>query len=309
MNVVVVGGAGFVGSHLVDRLLADGAEVDVVDNLVTGELANLAEARAAGGRLRINTLDAASAALTDLVVLRRPDVIYHLAAVIPGESRPAALVTESMSITVAVLEAARHVAGTKVVAMLPATALYGEVAARLQPVKESNGWAPVDVRGVAARAVAELLQVYRDSAAVEFTTVVAPSVYGTRQRADGGVVAALLDSRRHARAPVFTGDGRQVRDLLYIDDAVDALVRAGSRAGGLVVNIGTGVGTSVRDLWQLLGGTIDPVLVPRPPGDVLRLTLSPTRARLHLGWASWTDVPAGVADLLAAQPPRPAAST
>ena len=306
MNIVVVGGAGFIGSHLVDRLLADGHAVDVVDDLSSGSLGNLAEARTAGGTLRINTLDAASPALTDLVALRQPEVIYHLAAVVPGGSDPGSLAASSMATTVSVLEAARHVHGAKVVVALQGASLYGEVPSRDQPIKEGRGWAPADVRGVAAHAVLDLAQVYRDSFAVEYTALVAPCIYGSRQRADGGVVGAFASAIRANQAPTIMGDGRQIRDLLFIDDAVDALARAAQRGDGLVVNIGTGVGTSVRDLWAAaaaVGASFrppspDPLFVAERVTAPSRLTLASTRARIHLDWESWTDLAAGLAAVL-----------
>ncbi len=304
MNTLVVGGAGFIGSHLVDRLLADGHSVDVVDDLSSGALANLAEARAAHGALRISTLDATAPPFADLVALRRPEVIYLLAPLVPGVVEPRRLVEPALAVTVAVLEAARHVAGTKVVALLPGASLYGDVPAREQPIKEGRGWSPVDVRGVAARAVLDLLQVYRDAAQVEFTVLVTGCVYGTRQRADGGVVAALRAAALAGRAPVLHGDGRQARDLLFIDDAVDALSRAADRAGGLIVNVGSGTPTTIRDLWQAVAASLglapadaEARLDPAGPGGVARLVLSPTRARIHLGWEPWTGLADGLAQL------------
>lgn len=306
MNTVVVGGAGFIGSHLVERLLADGHTVDVVDDLSTGTLANLAEARAVHGALRINTLDARSSALADLVALRQPEVIYHLAALVPGESSPGELGPPSLATTLSVLEAASHVHGAKVIVILQGAALYGEVPSREQPVKEGRGWAPGDVRGVTSRAVLDLLQVYRDTAAVEYTALVAPCVYGSRQRPGGGVVGAFADAIRGGYAPTILGDGRQVRDLLFIDDAVDALARAAERAHGLVVNVGTGVGTSIRDLWtaaSAVGASFrppspEPLYVADRSGAPSRLTLASTRARIHLDWQSWTELGAGLALVL-----------
>ena len=301
MDAVVIGGAGFVGSHLVDRLLADGHTVDVVDNLSTGVLTNLAEARAnAAGRLRISTIDATHESLRDLVALRRPNVVYHLAALVPGAD-PVAGATSTLASTLAVLDAARALDTPKVVMLLPAVSLYGEVPIREQPAKEGRGWSPADVRGVVARTVADLLQVYRDTAAVEFTALVAPVVYGRRQRPTGGVVAAFADAAAHGEAPLITGDGRQSRELLYIDDTVDALTRAAERADGLVVNLGTGRSTPVRELWQMIAGEppTGARFVARPTGDVLRLALAATRARLHLGWTAWTTPEAGLADMAA----------
>ena len=140
----------------------------------------------------------------------------------------------------------------KVVVAVPATALHGHPTSRALPLKdvEIGQLVPRGVRGVVARALVDLLVSFRDLHAVEFTALAMATVYGPRQRADGGVVGAFVHAAANATAPVIDGDGRQTRDLLYVDDAVDALARAGERGGGLLVNVGTGVQTSVGDLWD-----------------------------------------------------------
>jgi UDP-glucose 4-epimerase len=125
------------------------------------------------------------------------------------------------------------------------------------------------------------------------------TVYGPRQRHDGGVVGAFAHALRGGTSPLIHGDGRQTRDFLYVDDAVDALVRAGSRGGGLIVNIGSGVATAIRDLWTMMAGPSahDPIAAPRRPNDIKWFALSPTRARIHLAWAPWTEVGVGLRSL------------
>ena len=298
MKPMVVGGAGFLGSHLVDRLLAEGHAADVVDDLSTGSLGNLADARAAAGALNIHTLDVRSNEFSSLVAMRRPDVIYHLAVLTPAQAatdaRGGALVT-----TLAVLEAARLHGVTKVVVSLPAGLLYGEVANRELPVKESRPFAPLGLRGVLARTVTELLSVYRDEYAVEHTALAMSSVYGPRQRPADGVVAALAAAAVRGDPLPVHGEGRQTRDLLYVDDAVDALVRAGQRGSGLVVNVGTGTQTSIRELANLIDPHAGTAASPRRHGDLTRMALSPTRARIHLQWSPWTALADGVQATLA----------
>lgn len=298
MNVLIVGGAGFIGSHLTERLLAEGHTVDVVDPLTAGSLANLAGARAVGGDLKIHTLDAGADEFQGLVAMRTPDVIYHLGLMPPGKSR-AATGGDGVRSTLAVLEAARQSGVTKVVVALSAVALYGDVAGRDLPVKESQPWAPMGVHGVLTRAVADLLSVYREQHSVEFTALALANVYGPRQRPDGGVVAAFAQALQDGVSPMLHGDGRQTRDFLYIDDAVDALVRAAVKGSGLVVNVGTGVATSIRDLWALMAGPDGrpPAPSPRRTDDVVRSAVSPTRARIHLAWAPWTELAVGLRGL------------
>jgi NDP-sugar pyrophosphorylase family protein/nucleoside-diphosphate-sugar epimerase len=300
--LVVVGGAGFIGSHLVERLLADGAAVDVVDDLSTGSLAALGEARAtaraAGGELHIQTLDACSAEFADLIALRRPSTIYHL-ALLPGHDAPPREQGRGFTSMLAVLEAARTAGVEKVIVALPATALYGHPSGRDLPLKEGTLRAR-GVRGVVATAIVDLLTAYREQFAVEFTALALTSVYGPGQQAGRGVVAAALAAAETGAPFAVTGDGRQTRDFVYVDDVVDALARAGRRGSGLVVNVGTGVQTSLRELWAHVAPDGPPTAAaPGRPDELARFAVSPVRARIHLGWAPWTSLADGLAVLRA----------
>ena len=295
-RVMVCGGAGFIGSHLVDRLLAEGHEVDVVDDLSTGSLSNLAEARASVGRFKFQHLPAGSAEFTELVSLRRPEIIFNLTCLTPAQSHLAGAMS-SMSSAVAVLEASRLSGVTKVVTTLPSTLLYGEVAARDVPIKEGHMSEPRLATEVISRAIADLYTVYRELHAVEFTVLALATAYGPRQRGEDGVVAAFLHALEEGKAPIIHGTGKQTRDFIYIDDVVDALVRSIDRAGGLVVNIGTGEQTSIKELWSQMAGvsSLTPHTSSPRPHDVSRLALSPVRARIQLGWSPFTELKQGLA--------------
>lgn len=295
-SALVIGGAGFIGSHLVERLLADEVAVDVVDDLSHGSLGNLADARNAAGTLKIHHLDAGSAECAALIGMRRPDVIYHLAAV--PRSRSTGELSRAFATTMTVVDAARHHGVAKIVTAIPASAIYGRPASKDVPVKE-RPLEPRGVRGVVARATVDLLEAARDLDAVEFTALALGTVYGPRQRPDGGVVAAFADAARSGEAAVIRGDGRQTRDFVFVDDVVDALGRAGVKGSGLVINVGTGVATPVREVWQQVSGAAspEPVAEPAPIDELLRFAVSPVRARIHLGWAPWTDLSDGLAQL------------
>jgi len=297
-RAVVVGGAGFVGSHLTERLLAENWAVDVVDDLSCGSLANLAEARAMPGEMKFHTLDAGSDDFATLVALRPPAVIYHLGLLPPGRDAES-VAAASLRSMATVLEVARRHAGTKVVVAVSAAALYGDVPARELPLKEGRAWNPAGVRGIVTRTALDLLASYREQHAVEYTALAMSEVYGPRQRVDGGVVAGFGQAIVDGTAPAVRGDGKQTRDFVFVDDAVDALVRASAKGGGLVVHVGTGVATSLIDLWSMLAGSTGarPVPHPRTVDDVPRLSLSPTRARIHLAWAPWTDLATGLGSL------------
>ena len=297
-KIMICGGAGFIGSYLVDRFMAEGHEVDVVDDLSTGSLANLAEARNASGRFKFQNISVLSGEFAELVSLRRPSVIINLAVFSPSQSHLNGAIT-AMQSTVAVLEAARLGGVSKVITGIPAALLYGEVTARDLPIKEGHINDSRTSEEVLARAAADIHGVYRDRHGVEFTVLAMANVYGARQRPEDGVVASFADALANGRAPIVHGNGKQVRDFIHVDDTVDAIARSLDRAGGLVINVGTGVATSIVDLWSVMGGASSPV--PRTsaarPNDVVRLSLSPVRARIQLGWSPFTPLAEGLATL------------
>lgn len=302
-RVMICGGAGFVGSHLAERLLDEGDEVDVVDDLSAGSLVNLAAARTASGRFKFQNVRVGTEGFAELVARRRPEVIVNLVCLVPSRRGPTE-VLEALPLAVAVLEAARHGGVQKVVTTLPAKSIYGEMPAKAQPVKEGHVGEARTVDQIVARAVADLHTVYRDAHAVEFTVLATGSVYGPRQRAEDSVVAAFVDAISKGRPAIVHGNGRQSRDFVYVADAVDAITASLERAGGLLLNIGTGDATPVAHLWALLAGPSG----PRPrtssarANDVSRLALSPVRARIHLGWSVRTDLASGLAATRAATP-------
>ena len=297
MRALVVGGAGFIGSHLVERLIDDGHGVDVIDDLSTGSLANLATARRQRDRaLSVHTLDARSPALADLVARRRPDVVYHLAPASPDDPDDRLAAESALVTTLNVLGAAHAAKVGKVIIALDAADLYGEIAVREQPVKEGHRTDPGSLASVVVRSIVDMLAVDRAQHGVEFVALALSAVYGPRQRS--GVVAELL-----ALGDLAAPDPRRHHDLVFVDDAVDALARAAQRGTGLVANVGSGQPFSRRDLVGRLRATtvsasarvVVPTRVPRSA----KLALSAVRARIHLGWEPFTDLAAGLAATIA----------
>jgi UDP-glucose 4-epimerase len=246
---------------------------------------------------RFHHLDCRADGLAELLTRRAPDVMYIVTAPPPGAGAQQ-IADVMLTGGTNLLEAARRAGVPKVVVGCDALSLYGDVPARELPVKEGRAFAPMSVEGICDRAVVELLTVYRDQHTVEFTALALASVYGPRQRADGGVVAAFAAATRAGARATVNGDGRQTRDFVFVDDAVDAFVRAATRGTGLVVHVGTGVQTSIRDLHALLsGGAGAPERGELSAHEVTRFALSPVRARIHLGWAPWTTLADGVTQL------------
>jgi UDP-glucose 4-epimerase len=306
VKILVTGGAGFIGSHLVERLIDDGHHVDVIDDLSTGALANLAAARAGRTkRLTIDQLDIRDAGLVDLMARREPEVVYHLAAHDDGAGavdRAVADAEINLLGSLNVIDAARRAGTRKVVFASTGTSVYQVAAAADLPIREKHLQQPALPHGVAKKAVVDYLVAYRETFALEFTALVLANVYGPRQR--HGVVATFADQAVAGEACTIHGDGSQTRDFVYIDDAIDAFVRAADKGGGLVVNIGTGTETSIADLVTALEGAARrPLERAARPGGVgpERFALDPGRARIHLGWSPWTTLEVGLAQVLAAR--------
>jgi UDP-glucose 4-epimerase len=307
MKALVTGGAGFIGSALVDRLLAEGHEVDVIDDLSKGSLANLAEARADRDHaVKLHQVDVRDPGVVDLIARRQPEVVFHLAAqadVRVSVAQPAFDAQVNILGSINVIEGAR-VAGARKVASSGGT-IYGEPAPADLPVKESHPQAPVSPYGVAKRVVTDYLHAYRELHALEYTSLALANVYGPRQDPHGeaGVVAIFAGHLLEGRPCTIFGDGAQTRDFVYVDDVVDAFVRAADRGSGLLCNIGTGVETSVNELYSAMAaaaGVTEPAQHgPARTGELARNALDPGRAKIHLGWEPWTDLRSGVTEVLA----------
>jgi len=294
VQVLVTGGAGFVGSTLVDRLLAEGHRVDVVDDLSTGSLANLAAAREQArvdgtGALKIHQADVRDDGLDELLVRRAPEVVVHLATSTARSGRAAhRQVVHDVAGTVRVLDAAVAAGAGKVVCVAAARSQADEV------------------RGIPARAVHEYLGAYEARHGLRHTTLVLPTVYGPRQttRTESSVVAVLVRRAVAGEPCVVHGDGSQARDLLYVDDAVDALVKALDRADGDVVEVGTGVATTIAELHaavsRAVGSEVPAVAGERRAHEPGVVAVDPRRAADLLGWSAFTSLDDGLAATVAA---------
>jgi UDP-glucose 4-epimerase len=304
VKTLVTGGAGFIGSALVDRLLAEGHTVDVVDDLSTGSLANLAEARgAASGALTFHQLDIRTGELVEVMGRRRPEVVFHLAAqadVRVSVKRPEFDAEVNILGTLRVLEGARAAETTRVVFAASGGTLYGESEPSDLPLKESHPHQPLSPYGVSKKSAIDYLVAYRELHALEFCALALANVYGPRQDPHGeaGVVAIFAERLLRGEPVTIYGDGEQTRDFVYVDDVVDAFVRAAARGGGLVLNVGTGHELSVNELARVMGeraGThVAPLYAAERPGELRRNSLDPERAGIHLGWRAWTPLTDGV---------------
>ena len=304
MRTLVTGGAGFIVSTLVDRLLAEGHSVDVVDDLSSGSLGNLADARSSPDHdFRFHRLDIRSPEVVDLVTRRKPEVVFHLAAqmdVRVSVERPVFDAEINIIGSLNVLEGARQAGTRKVVFASSGGTIYGDPDPVELPVRETHPQQPLSPYGVSKKAVGDYLVAYRQLHDLEFTALALANIYGPRQNPHGeaGVVAIFSGRMIKGEPCTIYGDGSSTRDYTFVDDVVDAFARATEAGDGLLLNVGTGKETSVRELYETVahyaGVESEPHYAPERPGELQRSCLDPGRAAIHLGWKPWTTLESGI---------------
>jgi UDP-glucose 4-epimerase len=294
VRAIVTGGAGFIGSHVVDALVARGDEVVVLDDLSHGRPENVN----GGAELVIGDIrdpDTVSAVFGEA----RPDACLHLAAqadVRVSVTRPEFDAEVNVLGTIRLLEAARE-HGTRIVFASTGGAIYGECE---EPATEASARAPLSQYGTSKLAGEEYLATYNRLYGSEHTALRFGNVYGPRQDPHGeaGVVAIFLGRLAHGEAPHIFGDGSQQRDYVYVGDVAAVAVAALERQAG-VFNIGTGTATSVLDLFEVCrrvsGVDVEPVFDSPRLGELQRSVLDASLAERELGFAAATSFDDGIA--------------
>lgn len=307
MRSVVTGGAGFIGSHLVDELLRRGDEVAILDDLSTGKRQNLAGALQRGATLVVADITEPSTTIS--LAELAPDRVFHLAAqadVRQAIRNPVRDATVNVAGTAGVMEAARR-AGARVVFASTGGAIYGEGAGRPLPLSEGAQCFPDSPYGQSKLAAEGYVAYYRRVHDLPSLALRLGNVYGPRQDplGEAGVIAIFCGALASGGVPIVYGDGRQTRDYVYVADAVEALLAAdallaavGPEALG-PYNVGTGRETTVLELIEGLsriGGRGDfvPRMEPARPGEVQRIALECGRADAELGWRSGTPLGDGL---------------
>jgi UDP-glucose 4-epimerase len=298
MRTLVTGGAGFIGSHVVDALLARGDEVHVVDNLSTGSRENIATAA------ELHELDIRDPAIEKLGAELRPDVVLHLAAqsdVGTSVERPVYDAEVNVIGTVHVLEAARA-AGARVVFTSSGGAIYGECD---EPATEEHARLPLSPYAVSKLAGEEYIAGWNRLHGTNHVVLRLGNVYGPRQipELEGGVVAIFLDRLGRGETCQIFGDGLQVRDFVNVSDVANAFLCAAETGSG-TYNVGTGVATTVLDLYRAcavaVGVDKEPIFADARPGDLRRSVIDAGRAERELGWRASTSLESGLAHTWAA---------
>ena len=299
-RAIVTGGAGFVGSHLVDRLVDEGSEVLVVDDLSTGTLNNLAQARTTG-RVEFHQMDITAPQLIEAFGRFEPETVFHVAAqasVKTSMDDPVHDANVNVVGTVNVLDAARQAGAARAVFVTTGGALYG--AATKLPATEKTARRPESPYGVSKMVAEEYLKFFKNAFGLDYSIIAPSNIYGPRQNPHGeaGVVAIFLRTMLDRGQAVIYGDGRQTRDFVYVEDVVDALMRAAHKGSGKLFNISSGVETTVLDMFEQCAAATryrgEPGFMPQRPGDVLRSVLDASRAAKVLGWQPFTPLERGI---------------
>jgi UDP-glucose 4-epimerase len=305
---LVTGGAGFIGSTLCDRLLAEGKRVVAVDNLANGRIANLAEARSYGQGFTFYDIDVRSDGVATIFERHEPEVVMHLAAqaaVRPSIEDPRFDAGVNVVGLLNVLEAAARTGVRKVVFASSGGTLYGSKAKL--PAKESARFRtrPASPYGISKKVAEDYLHYYREARGLDYTALALANVYGPRQDPHGeaGVVSIFIQRMLAGEPPTVFGTGDQTRDMVFVHDVVHAFALAAERGSGKLVNVGTGVETSVSDIFRMLakltGFAGEAEFGQLRDGEVLRSSLDVSLAESALGWKPWTHLEDGLAETVA----------
>jgi UDP-glucose 4-epimerase len=298
VRILVTGGAGFIGSHVVDGFRAAGHEVAVVDDLSTGNRANLEP------DVPLHQYDIRDPALEQLFKDFQPEVVDHHAA---QASVPASVADPVYDASVNVLGglnllrlAAAH--GTrKFIYISSGGAMYGDPDPADLPVSETAPVRPLSPYGASKQALEAWLGVYQRTFGLDYTVLRYANIYGPRQgiREEGAVVAVFATRMARDQPLTIDGTGQQTRDFVYVGDCVTANVAALERGSGGAFNIGTGRETSIRQIFEQLaevaGYSQQPTYGPARTGDVGRIVLDPRRAQQELGWQAQMPLHKGLA--------------
>ena len=286
-KALVTGGAGFIGSHLVDRLLSEGYQVAVIDDLSAGKLRNLNSA------VTFYHSDITQPSLQEIFHRERPDLVFHLAArvsVTGSTESPVDNAQVNVMGTLRLLDAARRTGIDKFIFASTGGAIYGNP--QDNPCSEETPVAPVSPYGLSKRMAEEYIDLFQRLYRLNYTVLRYGNVYGPRQDPHGeaGVVAIFAQNMLEGKPAIIYGDGEQERDFIYVEDVVEANLQAVSRGHNKILNVGSGEGTSVNRIFHSLQAALDyrreAEHRPHRPGEVYKIHLDCERAQRDLDWSA-----------------------
>lgn len=296
MKVLVTGGAGFIGSHVVDLYVKNGYDVFVVDDLSSGRRSNL------NPEATFYEVDIRSPDLEEVFERERPDVVNHHAAQIDVRRsviEPVFDADVNVLGSIKLLEYARRYEVQRVVYSSTGGAVYGEP--QYLPCDEAHPVNPICQYGASKHTVEHYLTLYHHLYGLDYTVLRYPNVYGPRQDPHGeaGVVAIFTGQMLRGEQAVINGDGLQERDFVYVGDCARANLLALQKERNGVYNLGSERGTSVNELFALLGEATgyekEAVHGPPKPGETRKITLTFDKARRELGWRPTVNLEEGLA--------------
>ncbi|NOX60910.1 MAG: NAD-dependent epimerase/dehydratase family protein [Chloroflexi bacterium] len=299
MKIIVTGGAGFIGSHIVDRYIELGHDVLVVDNLATGDTANLNPAA------RFVEMDVRDPNLADLIEYERPEVINHHAAqtlVRISTERPQFDADVNVLGLINLLEAAKEAGVRKIIFASSGGTVYG-LCDRL-PITEEQPFAPQSPYGISKVTSEFYLRYYAANWGLKYTSLRYANIFGPRDTVSSEhVITVFATKLLRGERPVIHWDGEQAKDYLYVDDVVEANVLALTQGDNEAYNLGSGKAISVnsiyRSLLNVLGLDIEPRYGPKRLGDVRLFYLDSRKAQRELGWRPHTDFVQGLSQTVA----------
>jgi len=285
MKILVTGGAGFIGSHVVDTYVRQNHDVLVVDDLSNGKKENL------NPKARLYTLDIRDDKLEEVFAAEKPDVVNHHAAranLRESMVKPMLFADVNVLGSLHLLELSRKHGVKRFINISTGGAVYGDP--EYLPADEKHPVSPLDPYGASKAAFEHYLPLYRTNYGLEFVVLRYANVYGPRQDPYGeaGVVAIFANEMLQREQPVINGSGEQERDFVYVSDVAQANLLALSKGDGGFYNIGTGVGTSINAIFSRLktatNYSASDVHGPPKAGEVFKIYLNTDKARRELGW-------------------------
>lgn len=299
-RALVTGGAGFIGSNLVTRLIDDGAEVLVIDDLSSGKLERLADARSRG-HVQIHQMDIRKPELDDLANRFEPEIVFHLAAQIDARNSVVDPVNDaSINVVGAVnaMRAAVEAGASRFVFASSGGASFGSP--DLIPTPETVERRPESPYGVAKKVTDDYLNYFALAHGLDFVSLGFANVYGPWQDPHGeaGVVAIFSQLLLDGQTPTIYGDGTITRDFVYVDDVAEACIRAAERGGDVYLNIGTGREVSINEMYDVIAAAVPTDIRPNyaagKDGDVARSCLDASKAMEYLQWQPWVSLEEGI---------------
>jgi len=298
MKVIVTGGAGFIGSHITDRLISEGCDVTVVDDLSSGSKENLNK------KAEFKNISITDPKLPHFFEEIKPEYVVHQAAQINvRKSIEDPLFDARVNVigSVNLIECCRKTDVKKIVYASSGGAVYGEP--QYLPVDEKHPVVPLCPYGASKHAVENYLHLYRVNYGLDYASLRYANVYGPRQDPFGeaGVVAIFTKKLLSGKAPQIFGDGEQTRDFVFVEDVVQAnFLALTKKSGEKVLNVGIGVETSVNQIYgrlkEITGSNVDATYGPEVKGEVRRICLDNSLARSSLGWAPKYDLDEGLSE-------------